>query len=642
MNPSSRPVWRTALVGVALAVVAVLFIAPQSRWLARTQFAAAGFARPQSDERREADETAQRQRMASRFPADVNVQIAAALDGAGEHYSPTGPDINTFRMAALRGVVRRFPDSSTLYAALTRYATGGTDDRNRVHVARPEEDLLSSYTPPPDAKYTRPDPHVLAQYDADCAAGERLDPANAYFPFMRAVGLFAAYRDTDAVNAVLRAGQKPVWNDYAQDETEGRLRIYDASTGGQYALGRVSVAASLLLPHFASLRAAARVATVKAMQMEQAGNVEGGLALRRALMNVGDRMRVQSPTLIGNLVGIAIAQLATLRPGGAPALKSSPPAGLSDVQTRHWRMARLVTPFVAYVNGHGHAEMAQMARAQAAATEAQQALYVQAAPKAIYNKLVPHVALWVVDEIVLAVVFWLLVLGIAARLLARRTAYIAGRPLPRSVKGGIGVAILAALAVLGIIGTGALDVQFNALCAVFVTLVVGAGALFLLRRRVTKPALARFTGAVVGTLLVLAGVSGLISWQAHNIAVVQQLSSVWALQGEDRGSDAPGWGAYSATLSAGAITLALPFLLTLIFAIAGRVRRVPVNVAVVRGFRTVAVPAACVLVILWGGLCLHTLRQERALNAELDRSLVHEGRYYAALAGAPWPGRVVR
>ena len=56
---------------------------------------------------------------------------------------------------------------------------------------------------------------ALEAFDRDAAAGERLDPDNAFFPLMRSVGLFAEHRDDEALAAIQRAGAKPRFQEYA-------------------------------------------------------------------------------------------------------------------------------------------------------------------------------------------------------------------------------------------------------------------------------------------------------------------------------------------------------------------------------------------------------------------------------------------
>lgn len=642
MYTSPRPWWRTALVGVTLGVLMVLFAAPPTGWLARKQFAGVGFTLPRTDAQKGAETTARRLRAAQRFPNDIDVQIAAALYEAGTHYSSTGTDIHTIQQDDLSALRPRFGDRPALYATLMHYAMTG-DDPNRVQVARPDENLLLSHPPASQTvtPATPPDPSVLAAFDAEAVAGERLDPQNAFFPFMRAVGLFAAHRDTAGIDALLRAGRAPLWNEYTQDETNGFFRLAEAADGPQSVLDRIGITASVMYPQFTQLRAVARLATVKAMQDEQTGNVAQGLAIRRAVMSVGDRMRVQSPSLIGSLTGMAVATIATSRPGGAAPFTQDPPPGLTDAQRRHWWDARFVERFAAYAIHAGHSEDAALARAQMAADEAERAVWAKAEPKELYNRIALHTDLWIADEVTLAVIFWLLTLGGAARVLSRRTAFREARPLPRSVSWGIAIAVLLGMAVVVYNATADVELQASVVQGNIIAVVVGPGALFLMRRHLTRHTIARSARAFCVTALVVgaaAALADVLTHDARDMAVALVQSHISDATGiiisEDYVKD-------YVRIVIVAATLAVPLLLLCVFTLAGRARRVPVNVAVVRGFLSSAVPVACVLFLVWSGLCLATLRQERQMDAELNQMRTHEGRYLALLAGVPWPGPVV-
>ncbi|MES2465212.1 MAG: hypothetical protein V4671_31990, partial [Armatimonadota bacterium] len=73
-------------------------------------------------------------------------------------------------------------------------------------------------------------------------------------------------------------------------------------------------------------------------------------------------------------------------------------------------------------------------------------------------------------------------------------------------------------------------------------------------------------------------------------------------------------------------------------AILARFRRVPVSVGIVRGVAGGALPVASVLLLAYAAVTVVTLRIERQGLAELAEMTRHEGRYYARLAGKPWPG----
>ena len=237
-----------------------------------------------------------------------------------------------------------------------RYAT-----HKEIHLTRPEETLLQAS--PVAQRDARPEtPPTAAQesaFDADAAAGERLDPDNAYFSFMRAAGLFAAHRDDEGLAAIKRAGKAHRWQEYSVDEVEGRWRISEGVYGGQEGLSRMAIAAALLFPHYQVLRSAARLVTAKAVQEELAGQPEEGLALRVSLAHAGDLMRAQSTAMIGSLVGSAITAISRSRPGGAPAVSATPGVPAEQQATEH------LQAYCDYVTRLGHPEAARTARAQA-------------------------------------------------------------------------------------------------------------------------------------------------------------------------------------------------------------------------------------------------------------------------------------
>ncbi|MGC8785178.1 MAG: hypothetical protein ACP5RN_12445 [Armatimonadota bacterium] len=156
-------------------------------------------------------------------------------------------------------------------------------------------------SPPPSA-------YELATYIHIAEQGERLDPDNAYFPAMRAVLHFVAKQDDKAIDALLRASRKPRWEDYVNDEPESKIHLYTLAFGRQPAYHRVWVYFETLLPHFAAVHAAVRVAVYLAYQTDLAGNTERAAEIRLALIRLGRLMRTQGRHTITAQVGIAMSQ----------------------------------------------------------------------------------------------------------------------------------------------------------------------------------------------------------------------------------------------------------------------------------------------------------------------------------------------
>lgn len=621
-NTPSRRAW---LIGLALGVPLALLLSPATRWLVRSQLAACGltFQTPAAQVRR-ADEA--RRTFVASHPDDLPVQMAAAPQG-GDRAS---------RVAALRALAARFPDSPSLYADMLRRQIGDSQNNVGVYLSR-EEDYALSSTPPKDYKVPPPpNPALLAAFDRDAAQGERLDPDNAFFPLMRAVGLFAARRDAEGLDAVRRAGTKPAWREYMEDEVNGGLRLADAAYGHGPAISRAAIAASVLYPQYSGLRGVARIAIAKAAQGEQHGQTEQGLAIRRAILHAGGLMRAQSSAYIGNLVGIAITAIATARPAGAPLPGNGPGERLSGDERARLRLQA----FDDYARRIGHPEDARRARAEADAGQAVRAIGHVGLDHAFFGtmQIVRLAALWSAGLLSLANAFWLFVLGALAVRLARLPAMRDGLSLSRAAHAGVAAAlVLAAVAALYTFGDTGAGPGVAILAALLLLPLLASLAL---RRRgeASPPGAAPFLRAFGIAALALLALAGLSAWLGQGlVGYGGTLRGLGTLSAGDGATGTTGPQAQESLVFAMIGGLAVPLLLLLILSIAGRVRRVPVSVALVRGFAGAGLTLGCLLLIGYGALALGTLREERAADDGLRQMVRHEGRYYASLAGRPWP-----
>ena len=120
-------------------------------------------------------------------PNDFPLQIGAVMP-----YFTGG----LFARGSLRALIPHFPDTPSLFANLLRCDAAGP-----VRLERPEIDSLTGERPEKSSLRPVTSPADLASYDQTAATGERLDPDNAYFPFVRSAGLFAAHRDSDGLAA---------------------------------------------------------------------------------------------------------------------------------------------------------------------------------------------------------------------------------------------------------------------------------------------------------------------------------------------------------------------------------------------------------------------------------------------------------
>lgn len=622
---NTRSPFRTTLVGLAIGVLLALLIAPQSRWLVRCQLALVGLTIGSPF----GETTVQEgwaQRAAAAHPADFPMQMVA-LRGRDTGNSA----------ASLRTLAPRFGSNPSLYANLLRYEVRRSDaDKQGVYLDRPEEDELeASVVGRTRRTPATPSPAVLAAFDADAARGEQLDPTNAYFPMMRAIGLFAAHRDAAGLAAVQRASTEPVWNEYIADEVNGRIHLAEAAYGHGMSISHIAIAASELYPEYAPLRSMARLVVVLAVHAEQHGDRAGGMRIRRALMQDGDLMRVQVTDYIGNLVGIAISAIARSRPGGA-AVQKRPKQLTAD----QWARARMEA-FAAYARQAGFPSDAARAEAQYTAGETVRGIWKRAEDRSILNPrgLGFLAAGWIGGTLALVNAFWLLVLGLVGRLLSRLPSVQTRQPLSAPARWGATAAF--ALAV-GIVALLAAESDTRPAVALVIVLgiagVLAMGALTLRRDgEQGRQRLAAFTQAFGVTALVLGGLVLVAVWQTRGILkFVQVQSDISGLSGGGSGGSEPS--PLIAGLIAAGIGLIVPAVLAIVVSLRARKRRVPVSAALADGFQRVALPLACVLVIGYGAAAMGTLRQEQQMDDGLRQMIRHEGRYYASLAGTVWPG----
>ena len=154
-------------------------------------------------------------------PSDFPLQLASAVRGAiiVDRYFGGSADGGAYRrITRLRDLAKRFPNNPSVYASLLSFEA----------IDIPEN---------------RPDLY----------AGERLDPGNAYFPIMTAYGCFVDHRDSDALEAIHRAAQMALFEDYKMDEITGKMRQIDIDPGTSFGLAHLEAFASVQTREYGAL-----------------------------------------------------------------------------------------------------------------------------------------------------------------------------------------------------------------------------------------------------------------------------------------------------------------------------------------------------------------------------------------------------
>ena len=361
---------RNRLLKLALSVFTVLLLLPATRYLLLSHLQMELFPTRDWSDRNRLHETALHR------PNDYGLQLADALnppDDPGKYSSVS-------KRERLQELAKQFPDRPSVYANMLRFMTMGEA------VSRRNEEYLLSGEDLPDTPSRTVKPDVMAIYEDAAIQGERLDPTNAYFPLMRAAGLFAARQDGQAMQEMHRAAQCACWDDYCQDEAIGQQRLSEAAFGQRPAFYRVGEAAAILFPHYSRMRAAAKIAAYKAILTEAAGRPEAGFAIREDILRIGSLIRSQSPWGIGCQVGIGITDIGMTRPGGAPLSKAAlyeqfqSPAGLtsSTLQSNEQACSD-------YFQRTGHADRAAWLTSEIEASRRAREIIEIGTPKSVFN-----------------------------------------------------------------------------------------------------------------------------------------------------------------------------------------------------------------------------------------------------------------
>lgn len=640
------------LIGAAIGVTAALALWPTTRGMLRMQWntvrpgASSGLAWSMNTltgiqvgaeapvDRRLLE---QAHRAAAALPNDYLVQLADALTAPvpqeqKETRSVTDsalPDSKS-KLRRLRALTDRFGDSPSLYAHLLSIETIGT-----VTLQRSEQVEMVRQ----DGSAKQGPLHVIATgdleaYDHEAAEGERMDPDNAYFPLMRSVGLFSAHRDAEALAAIHRAAQRPAWREYVSDETDGEAKLERAAFGDEDGLAHVSFAAMVLLPQYAQFRATARMAAALAMHAEQRGDLKTGALIREDILRCGARMRAQSTTLIGNRVGGAISMMALQRPEGAALMETAEPAAQDTA------MKALLDAFDRYAERAGRRDLASAAHEEVASNRALLDIIKRGMPLSPFSSNpLPLEILRGSSSLLLVTAVWLLLAGAGCALLGRLRPIRTGRGLGRSreafVCGGVAAGVICSVCSF-LFPASAVAIYISSAVA----LVIAAACMASLspQRRVVSAGIivaATAAGSLIAALMLAharSAVEPLYDATTRLFLMVQQSTSA---DGTVAQGSLDGPLVYRLTLTA--LIGLLPATAAAAVAVIAVRRGVPLSVALVRGFRGIALPAASVLVLANALLLPITARRNTDLVGGMQQVLRHEGRYIASLTGLKWP-----
>ncbi len=350
------------------------------------------------------EEQAALQSLASTHPQDYQIQLADSLMAEWSHADNT-PDERVKRLDQLAGV---FPARATVYAHILRYET-----EREVKVRRQVEfEHFVNQTPLDEIKIDPDEAHPpadlkkrLDEFERYAVAGENLEPDNAYFSMMRAIGLFASHDDRLAVSCIESAAAKHQWEDHVSDELEADWRLGSLAFGNDSAALRSVIQGGVGSPHLDQLAAVGRTAAALSIDLELTGKGDEGLALRMAMAHCGAIMRSSAHTIAAAITGADIVYQQIYRPGGAPLI-------VEDVNfSKSEREQQRLDAYFSYLKKYKHSDEAAWMQGELK----KDALVREIQKEAARTSLSPygHAGLrltswWMLDCVLLMNVCWLL------------------------------------------------------------------------------------------------------------------------------------------------------------------------------------------------------------------------------------------
>ena len=391
----------------------------------------------------------------AQHPDDVTIQFGGALRQSVSAASGQGFDSKE-RAEQLRTVAAKFPDHPEILAATLR-----AESQAEVLVHRPEASQFLDNRPAPKTgtvtvKQKVSDAAAVKRFIDQCLEGERVDPDNAYFPLLRAMAYTELRQDKDAFAALHVAASKKVWREYIPEEFLANRTVNRGVYGQAGLISEMAISAAILFPHYSSLRELSRVVATEAIRMEMKGSFAAGLSLRRDLFDVSEKVRNESTTLIGSLVGGAMLDTSRMRPAGVLPFKAK--QSRNDGPTfEEAKVARDINRqrFVDFATKHGEAAFAERVVESARVGDLIRDISRKGSDRGIYGmESVTRLAIGQGTALILlANVVWMLILGAIATAVVRTPRFVAGNRLApgpfMAAVGGIGVAMLTSGALTG-------------------------------------------------------------------------------------------------------------------------------------------------------------------------------------------------
>jgi hypothetical protein len=345
---------------------------------------------------------------------DLNAEIAGAAAGANAPSGNSQPIGSAASASAdrLYSLLQQNPSSPSVAAAFLRYADVGWRGARRL--------ASVEYFSNPLRYSTFDMPRHQEEFLQTAAKFESVDPGNAFFPAMEAIGNCLAANDSGALASLSRAASAAKWHDYDSDEIEGQSQLHANYGDGQ-------VADHARIPNNAavdrSFRDLAHYMSADAAARDQRGTPQAGLDLRKAMLSVGCNMFAHSTLLQSSQAATSFMSFAVEVPSWRAQNAAHPIAGSRARSSAEYAF------FESYAISQHRPDVAALA--EQAKPDAALVLGLRRASGKFFQPRTP--VKQTVTQLLACMGFWLLVIWFVALVLAYKSKVPYGGALTNTV-----------------------------------------------------------------------------------------------------------------------------------------------------------------------------------------------------------------
>ncbi|HEX8466133.1 MAG TPA: hypothetical protein VF627_16085 [Abditibacterium sp.] len=285
-----------------------------------------------------------------RFPNDPRV-LASQV---GEHYFDDADGSSQTRrikrqLSEYDALIRRFPRENWLRARRLIFVTGASIDMDYEGAPRRQKRVVT--------------PEILQSSLLVALDGQKIEPDNAFYPWMEAIFRFGLAQNEAGVAALHKAARKTQWQDYVQEGVRQRLALLALDHPLLFE-EKLSIHSSILLLHYGGMDKARQAGLQQALEAQKRGDSRREMEVADAVLGAITVLRDHIDTHIGLLNGESRFRKTLEKLNQSHGFKTKFETDMSW-QQRHDYSIELARNFAKIARRSGREDVAQRVLAQA-------------------------------------------------------------------------------------------------------------------------------------------------------------------------------------------------------------------------------------------------------------------------------------